>query len=260
MRVFSLGRRPLWPFVLHYSPDSGTLAATARAADYRRRDVWQWNFAGGTEWQSEQRYSYRDWDSTVLTFDGLVFGTKANLPTFRLPTKPGTSGERFRYCKALVGPVYATLARYNGVPTNTSRRGFLFAALVRDASNPRRRRTIEWVADSYLVGLLGLSADGGQMAAQVGYALRVWDTTTGEQLGEVRARQQQPKALAFSADGRYLAVCYRDFVTFFDTANWTEVKAYSWNIGKLRCLAFSPDGTTAAVGSDKGKVVVFDLD
>ena len=37
-------------------------------------------------------------------------------------------------------------------------------------------------------------------------------------------------------------------------------KTFTWNIGKMRSIAFSPDGTLAAAGSDSGKVVVWDVD
>ena len=35
---------------------------------------------------------------------------------------------------------------------------------------------------------------------------------------------------------------------------------FTWDVGRLRSVAFSPDGTRAAVGSDTGKVVVWDVD
>jgi WD40 repeat protein len=35
---------------------------------------------------------------------------------------------------------------------------------------------------------------------------------------------------------------------------------YTWNIGRMRSIAFSPDGTLAAAGSDTGKIIVWDVD
>jgi hypothetical protein len=37
-------------------------------------------------------------------------------------------------------------------------------------------------------------------------------------------------------------------------------QTYSWAVGRLRSVCFSPDGMRAAVGSDTHKVVVFDVD
>jgi WD40 repeat protein len=37
-------------------------------------------------------------------------------------------------------------------------------------------------------------------------------------------------------------------------------KVYKWGTGKLHSIAFSPDGTLAAAGSDKGKVIIWDVD
>lgn len=68
-------------------------------------------------------------------------------------------------------------------------------------------------------------------------------------------------ALAFHPSGHYLAATSNDAtVKLYDTATWQVAKTYTWDVGRLRSVAFSPDGTRAAVGSDTGKVVVWDVD
>jgi WD40 repeat protein len=67
--------------------------------------------------------------------------------------------------------------------------------------------------------------------------------------------------LAFHPSGRFLAATSNDAtVKFYDTATWTEAKAFNWKIGRLRSVAFSPDGMLAAAGGDKGKIVLWDVD
>ena len=39
-----------------------------------------------------------------------------------------------------------------------------------------------------------------------------------------------------------------------------EVVDVEWKIGKLRCVAVAPDGLRMAAGSDRGKVVIWDVD
>jgi WD40 repeat protein len=67
--------------------------------------------------------------------------------------------------------------------------------------------------------------------------------------------------LAFHPSGRYLAATSNDnTVKFYDTADWKVSHAFNWDIGRLRAVAFSGDGMLAAVGGDKGKIVVQDVD
>jgi WD40 repeat protein len=66
---------------------------------------------------------------------------------------------------------------------------------------------------------------------------------------------------AFSPDGRWLATTSNDTaVTLWDAATWTAVRSYQWKIGRLRSVAFVPDGLRCAAGSDTGQVVVWDVD
>jgi WD40 repeat protein len=67
--------------------------------------------------------------------------------------------------------------------------------------------------------------------------------------------------IAFHPSGRYLGATSNDqTVKLYDTTTWKVAKTFTWKIGRMRSIAFSPDGTLAASGSDSGKVVVWDVD
>jgi WD40 repeat protein len=67
--------------------------------------------------------------------------------------------------------------------------------------------------------------------------------------------------IAFHPSGRYLAATSNDAtVKFYDTSTWEVARTFTWNVGRMRSIAFSPDGALAAAGSDTGKVVVWDVD
>ncbi len=67
--------------------------------------------------------------------------------------------------------------------------------------------------------------------------------------------------VAFHPSGRLLGVTSNDTtVKFYDTETWAVTSTFNWDIGKLRSIAFSNDGTLAAAGSDTGKVVIWDVD
>jgi WD40 repeat protein len=68
-------------------------------------------------------------------------------------------------------------------------------------------------------------------------------------------------SLAFHPSGRFLAATSNDAtVKLYDTSNWSLATTYTWDIGRMRSVAFSPDGLLAAAGSDTGRVVVWDVD
>lgn len=67
--------------------------------------------------------------------------------------------------------------------------------------------------------------------------------------------------VAFHPAGRLLAVTSNDeVVRLYDATTGEPAGSFEWEIGRLRCVAFSADGTRAAAGSDAGKVVVWDVD
>ncbi len=46
----------------------------------------------------------------------------------------------------------------------------------------------------------------------------------------------------------------------YDTSNWALATTFTWEVGRMRSVAFSADGLLAAAGSDSGRVVVWDVD
>lgn len=153
---------------------------------------------------------------------------------------------------------FALAVMYSPRGRATTRRRFL--VLLHDTDEPSRRPAIEWETDSQWFDGMVLAADGGRVAVIAGRTVRVWDADTSAELATLADGRKQPKAFAFSSDGRYLGVLFQDSVSLYDTTSWTVARTYAWQVGKLLSLAFSPDGATAAVGSEKGKVVVFDLE
>jgi hypothetical protein len=49
-------------------------------------------------------------------------------------------------------------------------------------------------------------------------------------------------------------------VRFWDAEALTQRAAFDWEVGKVRGVAFSPDGMTAAAVGEKSKVVVWDVE
>lgn len=135
------------------------------------------------------------------------------------------------------------------------------------------RLAVRSVADGKLVAAaplpphtslaLAVAPDSKSFVTCQGNALSVWNAA--DLAAKPRVVRSDNKAhltaVAYHPSGRYLAATSNDAtVRLFDTATWTVAKSFTWNIGRMRSVAFSPDGTLAAAGSDAGKVVVWDVD
>ena len=105
------------------------------------------------------------------------------------------------------------------------------------------------------------SPDGTAIAGIYGPVLGVVEVKTGNKLAAIKPGKQHFKGLAFTPDGKRLIAVNNDAaVRVYDTKTWKETTGYEWKIGKLTAVAVSPDGLRAACGSDKGRVVVWDLE
>jgi hypothetical protein len=103
----------------------------------------------------------------------------------------------------------------------------------------------------------------GELLYLRGSAFRVLDPLKHDQPAITRTNSSRDafNAVSFSPDGKLLATTSNDTtVTMWDTATWEPIRQYGWEIGRLRAVAFAPDGLTCAAGSDMGKVVLFDVD
>jgi WD40 repeat protein len=68
-------------------------------------------------------------------------------------------------------------------------------------------------------------------------------------------------AAAFHPSGNHLLVTSNDAtVKLYDVRSWAVARTFTWDIGRMRSVTFSADGTLAAAGGDSGKVVVWDVD
>jgi WD40 repeat protein len=111
--------------------------------------------------------------------------------------------------------------------------------------------------------VVAVSPDGRSFVTCRENVLSLWDA--GDLKAKPRAIKSDTRSrltgVAFHPSGKFLAVASNDrTVKLYDTATWKPVKTLTWDIGRLRSVCFSPDGTLAAAGSDTGKVVVWDVD
>ena len=108
-----------------------------------------------------------------------------------------------------------------------------------------------------------VSSDRRLIAARRGIWMAVFrvDDLPAPPIAIRNDNRQEFTGLAFHPSGQYLAATSNDnTVKFYDTATWQLAHAFNWDIGRLRSVAFSPDGMLAAAGGDEGKIVVWDVD
>ncbi|QDU18738.1 WD40 repeat domain-containing protein [Urbifossiella limnaea] len=103
---------------------------------------------------------------------------------------------------------------------------------------------------------------GRQIVVPHAGVLVVWDARVlGKPARVKNDTRQHFTAAAFHPSGRYLFTTSNDAtVTVWDTDEWVRVKRFAWEVGRLRSVAVSADGLLAAAGSDRGRVVVWDVD
>jgi WD40 repeat protein/uncharacterized caspase-like protein len=87
----------------------------------------------------------------------------------------------------------------------------------------------------------------------------LWDTTTGQQIGELKAHGKGVTQVAFSRDGRFLASSSSDnTIKIWDVAARRELRTLIGHTTNIDSIDFSPDGRLLASASDDGATFLWD--
>jgi WD40 repeat protein len=110
---------------------------------------------------------------------------------------------------------------------------------------------------------LAFTADGTKLLARFrGRTVRAFDAETGEPAGElVHKGRPFVTGLAVHPGGKVIATSRTDGTAWFwDPVTFRELRSFDWRLGKLMSVAFGPGGSLAAAGTERGQVVVWDVD
>jgi hypothetical protein len=93
-----------------------------------------------------------------------------------------------------------------------------------------------------------------------GKTVRLWDPRQARLLAKLATFRKNVRAVAVSPDHRLFAVGNGEgSVHLWESATGNARGAFDWGVGEIGSVAFSPDGSTAAVAGQKG-VVIWDVD
>ncbi|MBN9122637.1 MAG: hypothetical protein J0I06_26405 [Planctomycetes bacterium] len=159
-----------------------------------------------------------------------------------------TTFNRFRYSPD--GRLLAALAPHYGQAVNVldARTGALVARAVGSHHTAG-------------VGTLAFHPRASVLVYSGGPRLVAYDFRTRDPIAERVRSKKYVQDAAFTPDGRHLLTVSNDATAvLWETAEWTEVREFAWDIGPLKSVAVAPDGGRAVCASDRGRVVVWDLD
>ncbi|AWM38048.1 WD domain, G-beta repeat [Gemmata obscuriglobus] len=100
------------------------------------------------------------------------------------------------------------------------------------------------------VGLIDLARGGSNKVLLL-------DTITGARLSSLPIQKRPPTALAYSDDGRLLAVGFNGVIQIWDVASRELLRTITGFERAVVCLAFSPDANRIAAGTPDGSVWVW---
>jgi WD40 repeat protein len=101
-------------------------------------------------------------------------------------------------------------------------------------------------------GLLATIGVGGR-------SVRLWGAEARKCVAQFKGLPSWCLRPRFQPSGRLLMTASVERVFVWDTVALREVGRYDWGVGRVTALAFAPDGQTAAVAGNRGRIVVWDV-
>lgn len=133
-------------------------------------------------------------------------------------------------------------------------------SIVRGIDGRTAKRSRVYDSTGSQVRQLVFSPDGDTLAIANGESVLLLPADRSDP-GLTLAHPKQVNAVAFTPDGRrVLTTCSDKLVRVWSTATGQLVTSYDWNVGVTNAVAVAPDGLTAAVSGQNGRVVLFDLE
>ncbi|CAE6523692.1 unnamed protein product [Rhizoctonia solani] len=127
----------------------------------------------------------------------------------------------------------------------------------------RRQQSLlaTWKIFGYLVYSIGLSVDGTRIAASTTYAIALLDTSTGEEILHINNPQKKDiHDIAISPDGARMVFGGVGGGYLLDVSTGITTPLCAGRIPQVASVAFSPDGSSVAIGSPDSKVYLCSSD
>jgi WD40 repeat protein len=102
---------------------------------------------------------------------------------------------------------------------------------------------------------------GGFLLATAGFGVKLHDAATGKEIAKFDGQLHQSawRAIAFSPDGRLLAVAETTRVRLWDIAARRELRSFDGHRGSVTSVAFTPDGKALVSAAEDSTALIWDL-